>query len=315
MARLPYMTKNPNDPERRWDNLRSWIRTLSMIVTCNGMGEPTPPFGRTPSHEIDAECDAWVRKLVKQDTVGQKDMPSAKLAPWLWARLLVAGEHIYDMIQIHALPPNKPGVQEALEDLLVNQWHQELHKHWVRFSYDGEKLNRDNEMVLFRPMRDHWMTAQNTDEDDMMAVTWKNVNFAADLLAVALCQRVKMKLPFGQLPSPEIDARCDKWFSKFFPSDDPEKMVEKCPKTLAPWLAARMVTAMGITLANLESNPNPPQHLSVYCVLEELVITRWNSTMKQLWLGVYLKEDGKIGFRGDPTMDHLQSKGIFFSMN
>ncbi len=286
-----------------------------MIVTQNGINEPTPPLGKTPSHEVDAECDEWVRNLVKQDTVGLKNIPSPKLAPWLWARLLVVQEYIKDLIESQALAPNHPGgVQPALEDILVKQWHEHLHKLWSQFSYEDSMLNFGSRMVLFRPGRDHWTIARNTDED-MMAVTWKNVHFIADLLAVALSQRAKLKLPFGQLPTPEIDARCDKWLKRFFPCKDPEKMVDTCPMALAPWLAARMLTATGVAFGNLEYNPNPPPHLSVYCVLEDLVIPRWNFTMKQLWLGVYMKKDGKIGYRGDQTMDHLQSKGIFFSMN
>ena len=177
-----FAKKNPNDPHHRWMVLRSFTFTLYQIITTDGFEEPVLPIGRIPTHEEDANCDRWFRKLFKQDTMGPKDTPPPKLAPWLWARVLAVETFIDEQIENQAKAPNYPQVPEALEDLLVNRWPTEMLQRWKEFTYDGTDVLYRDEMVLHRPGRNHG-PAQTADEDhDNTEMTWQNVYNYTEML-------------------------------------------------------------------------------------------------------------------------------------
>jgi hypothetical protein len=136
------------------------------------------------------------------------------------------------------------------------------------------------------------------------------------MFAAAFAQRVDLKLPYGCTPTPEIDRKCDQWLKKFFAGkNDIQKMVKNCPLELSPWIAARFTVVTGVAFGNMETNPNPPTEKALWLTLRNLTIPEWNARLKLLWRGFYQKPNGGPGYRGDPTVDHLQSKGIFFSGN
>ncbi|MBA4147841.1 MAG: hypothetical protein H0X66_06965 [Verrucomicrobia bacterium] len=315
MSLSPLTIKNPNDPTGKWHSIYQWVFEMLMYVTANGQDEPTPPFGKTPTPSENEACDAWLRKVVFIREVDERHVPERSHLSWLFARLLVAREYVDDQIRGFAAPPPGQSGNDTMLHLLVDRWHEELHKLWSDFAYDGKNVRFRDRTVMVRPNKTHWLTGEDPGNTDDTAVTWKNLHNFAEMLAAAMCQRVEMKLPFGEMPTPKMDARCDNWFKKFFSSENARNSVESSPLDLAPWLAARLVVATGIAFGNMEMNPNPPTEKALWICLRNIVITRWNQSAKQLWKGMYMKEDGKIGFRGDPTVDHLQSKSIFFSMN
>ncbi len=316
MSQIPLAIKNPNDPTGKWHSVYQWVFEMMMFVTASGQDEPTPPFGKTPTPAENAACDAWLRKVIPIRAVDETHLAERSVMGWIYARLLVAREYVDGQIRDSAAPPPPSNSgNDTMLYLLVDRWNEELHKLWLDFIYDGKNVRFRDKTVMFRPNKTHWLTGEDPGNTDSTAVAWKNLHNFAGMLAAAMCQRVDMKLPFGEMPTPKIEARCDNWFKKFFSSEDSQQLVENSPPDLAPWLAARLVVATGIAFGNMEMNPHPPTEKALWICLRNIVITRWNQSAKQLWPGMYRKEDGKIGFRGDPTVDHLQSKGIFFSMN
>ena len=113
------------------------------------------------------------------------------------------------------------------------------------------------------------------------------------MLAAGCGKRVQWKLPFGEKPTPEMDRRCDKWMNEFFDGEDPRWMiVENMPKQIAPWIAARFLSATAIALGNMQSNPNPPDAEYLAHVLRYLVTDLWNDTLKDLWPGFSMPSPG-----------------------
>ncbi|MFN7139607.1 MAG: hypothetical protein ACK4UN_09725 [Limisphaerales bacterium] len=76
-----------------------------------------------------------------------------------------------------------------------------------------------------------------------------------------------------------------------------------------------MIVATGIAFGHMECKAQPPTEKALPIALRNIVITRWNSSARQLWRGVYLRDDGNLSFRGDAATDYLQGEGQFFSMN
>ncbi|MFN7139608.1 MAG: hypothetical protein ACK4UN_09730 [Limisphaerales bacterium] len=210
MSLTPLGIKNPNDPTSTWHQTYEWVFDLILYLTADGKDAPTLPFGRTPTPDEDAACDAWLRKVIFLRELNETHLPSRPLMGWIFARLLVAREYVDSQIRGAAAPVSAKTGNDAMVYLLVDRWNEDLHKLWPEFVHDGKAVRFRDRLVLSQPGRFRWLIVGDEEDADPAAVTWKKVHNLAEMLSAALCQRARMQLPFGQLSTQEIDSRCDK---------------------------------------------------------------------------------------------------------